>query len=419
MKIIARADNPEDQVVKFKTAKSMEIGYNPRTCVVFNEESMSGYDPEEELRTPQYTIHAYTNMTDTLHYIDHKNMAVPISYRDRICGTLTEEPGVFFVEVYMFKDFTPTHREVLNKRYNNSQILTRDSDINKDINRVYTKHNFKEFGIHSGSVRVISFISATELAKELNPRIPGVDVILVNGQLTPTMSHPAAWLDTNHVMYNKQNSEDTGTYICVDIVTHDSAGANAYMWVGNEIKEIQVVYDTTTKECARITYRVGTNVIKDITIMPDEYNANGIYTSKSSAEHNGNIGNKLAKELQEATHNQKMTEIIAKQKTALMTLETKQKINQLEVLDKEQTIIANRIKIIYDGVKILSDADMVMRNRSDKYTTDMLGIRLKLNTDILISYHKLKTESINVVNTKIKNTSTALGLLGSIYKLFK
>ena len=59
----------------------------------------------------------------------------------------------------------------------------------------------QEFGINSGSVRIITFVSATELAKELNPRIPGVDVIVVNGRLTPNMSHPTAWLDTNHDMY--------------------------------------------------------------------------------------------------------------------------------------------------------------------------------------------------------------------------
>ena len=419
MKTITRVDDPDEYVVKFIKAKSMELGYNPSTCPVFNEESMSGYNPVDELKAPQYTLHAYTNMTNTLHYIDHKNMAVPITYRDHICGALTEDPGVFFVEVYMFKDFTPEHREALNKRYNNSQILTRDSGLNKDINKVYTRHNFKEFGIHNGSVRIITFVSATELAKELNPRIPGVDVIVVNGRLTPNMSHPTAWLDTNHDMYKKQDSEDTGTRIGFDIVTHDPAGGNAYIWIGNEIKEIQVVYDTTIKECARITYRVGSNVIQDITIMPDKYTENGIYTSRSSAEYNGNIGTKLARELQLATHEQKMIELSAKNDVVKTNLDAKQQISRLDVFDKKQTLIANRVKIIHDVTKIVNDSSNYTKNRADKYVTDTLGIRLKMNTDILISSSKLKVEAMNLTQAKVKNASSTLGVIGSIYKLLK
>ena len=419
MKTITRVDDPEQYEVKFIRARSMEFGYTPHTCPVFNEESMSGYNPTDELKSPQYTLHAYTNMTDTLHYIDHKNMAVPITYRDHICGALIEDPGVFFVEVYMFKDFTPEHREALNKRYNNSQILTRDSKLNKGISKVYTKHNFKEFGINSGSVRIITFVSATELAKELNPRIPGVDVIVVNGGLTPNMSHPTAWLDSNHDMYKKQDNGHMGTRIGFDIITHDPAGGNAYIWIGNEIKEIQVVYDTTVKECARITYRVGSNVIQDITITPDKYIENGIYTSRSAAEYNGNIGTKLARELQLETHKQKINELSAKNKAVEINLEAKRQISHLDVLDKKQALIANRVKIMYEGTKMVTDSSNYTKSRADKYVTDTLGIRLKMNTDILISSSKLKIESMNLLQAKAKNATSTLGVIGSIFKLLK
>ena len=419
MKTITRVDDPDEYAVNFNRAKSRELGYNPSTCPIFNEESMSGYNPTDELKSPQYTLHAYTNMRDTLHYIDHKNMAVPITYRDHIGGAIVEDPGVFFVEVYMFRDFTPEHREALNKRYNNSQILTRDSKLNKNISKVYTRHNFKEFGINSGSVRIITFVPATELAKELNPRIPGVDVIVVNGQLTPNMSHPAAWLNSNHDMYKKQDTESAGARIGFDIITHDPTGGNAYIWIGNEIKEIQAIYDTTTKECARITYRVGPNVIQDITITPDKYIEYGIYNSKSSAEYNGNIGTRLSRELQLASHEQKMNELSAKNEVIKINLDAQKQLSRLNILDKAQALIANRIKLIQDATKAVNDSSNYIKNRADKYVADTLGAQLKMNTDILISSSKLKVESMNLAQAKAKNTTSTLGVIGSIFKLLK